>query len=133
MGGGFGPNIAYIAGLRVAQEVDSLEPLKIGGLILIQPIFGGDQRTEPEPEPEPRLANDLMFPPCVSDVMWESSLPVGVDRDHEYCNPTVGGGFKLLEKIKVLGWKIMVTGSDGDRLFDRHMEFVKLLETLQKI
>jgi len=60
--------------------------------------------------------------------MWELSLPIGVDRDHEYCNPTGGGGSKLIEKIRVLGWRIFVSGSDGDPLFDRQVELVKMLE-----
>jgi acetyl esterase/lipase len=92
MGSSAGGNIAYHAGLRAADEVGHLEPLKIRGLILQQPFFGGIQRTGSEL----RLVNDPALPPSVSDLMWELSLPIGVDRDHEYCNPTVGGGSKLL-------------------------------------
>jgi acetyl esterase/lipase len=124
MGSSAGGNIAYHAGLRAADEVGHLEPLKIRGLILQQPFFGGIQRTGSEL----RLVNDPALPPSVSDLMWELSLPIGVDRDHEYCNPTVGGGSKLLEKIKVLGWRIFVSGCDGDPLFDRQVESVKMLE-----
>jgi pimeloyl-ACP methyl ester carboxylesterase len=98
MGGSAGGNIAYHAGLRAAEEVGHLEPLKIRGLILQQAAFGGIQRTGSEL----RFVNEAILPPSVSDRMWESSLPIGA---HEYCNPTVGGGSKLLEKIRVLGWR----------------------------
>jgi acetyl esterase/lipase len=124
MGSSAGGNIAYHAGLRAADEVGHLEPLKIRGLILHQPFFGAIQRTGSEL----RLVNDPVLPQSASDLMWELSLPIGVDRDHEYCNPTVGGGSKLLEKIKVLGWRIFVSGYDGDPLFDRQVESVKMLE-----
>ncbi|KAE8022390.1 hypothetical protein FH972_008192 [Carpinus fangiana] len=119
-----GGSIAYHAGLRAAAEIDHLEPLKIRGLILQQPFFGGIQRAGSELT----HINDPFLPPCVTDLMWELSLPIGVDRDHEYCNPTVGGGSMLLEKIKVLGWRIFVSGCDGDPLFDRQVELVKMLE-----
>jgi|UniRef100_A0A2N9EMX3 acetyl esterase/lipase len=123
MGGSAGGNIAYHAGLRVAVEVDKLEPLVIKGLILRHPFFGGSQRTESEL----RLVNDKILPPSVSDVLWELSLPIA-DRDHEYSNPTVGGGSQILEKIKLLGWRVLVVGCDGDPLFDREVELAKLME-----
>ncbi|KAF3433074.1 hypothetical protein FNV43_RR24176 [Rhamnella rubrinervis] len=119
-----GGNIAYIAGLRAAAEVDKLEPLKIRGLILQQPFFGGSERTPSEV----RLENDAAFPVCATDLMWELSLPVGADRDHEYCNPTASGGSELLNKIRSLEWRVLVTGWDGDQLIDRQMELVKMLE-----
>ncbi|KAH7537945.1 hypothetical protein FEM48_Zijuj03G0146700 [Ziziphus jujuba var. spinosa] len=125
MGGSAGANIAYHAGLRAAMEVDKLEPLKIKGLILQQPFFGGTQRTESEM----RLVNDPYLPVCSSDLMWELSLPIGVDRDHEYCNATVGGGSEVLNQIRLLGWRIFVNGWDGDQLIDRQTELVKMLES----
>ncbi|XP_075640828.1 carboxylesterase 1-like [Castanea sativa] len=126
MGVSAGGNIAYHAGLRVAVEADHLGPLKliIRGLILQQPFFGGTKRSESELG----LVNDPTLPLCVTDLTWELSLPIGVDCDHEYCNPTVGGGSKLLEKIKLLGWKVLLTGCDGDQLFDRQVGLMKLLE-----
>ena len=66
-----------------------------------------------------RLVSDPTLLLCVTDLMWELSLPIGVDCDHEYCNPMVGGGSKLLEKIMLLGWKVLLTGCDGDQLFDQ--------------
>ncbi|KAK1576714.1 hypothetical protein Q3G72_015919 [Acer saccharum] len=126
MGTSAGGNIAYNAGLRAAAEVDHLTPLKIKGLILHHPFFGGVKRTGSEL----RLVNDPVLPTCVTDLMWDFSLPLGVDydRDHEYCNPTVESGSKVLEQIKSLGWKMMVIGCDGDPLIDRQIELAKIME-----
>ncbi|KAH7557535.1 hypothetical protein ACOSP7_027334 [Xanthoceras sorbifolium] len=125
MGSSAGGNIACHAGLRVATEVDNLLPLQIKGMILHQPFFGGVKRSSSEL----RLINDMVLPVCASDVLWDLSLPLGADRDHEYSNPTVEGGSKVvLDKIKSLGWKVMVTGCDGDPLVDRQTEVVKWME-----
>ncbi|KAK7855178.1 carboxylesterase 1 [Quercus suber] len=121
MGVSSGGNIAYHAGLRASVETDKLEPLVIRGLILHQPFFGGSQRTQSE-----LRDNDPNFPLSVCDLMWELSLPI-VDRDHEYCNPKVGDGPQLLEKIKLLGWKVLVVGYDGDVLFEHQIESAKLM------
>ncbi|KAK7811458.1 carboxylesterase 1 [Quercus suber] len=122
MGGSAGGNIAYHARLRAATEIDKVEPLVIRGLILYQPYFGGSQRTQSE-----LRNNDPILPLSVCDLMWELSLPI-VDRDHEYCNPKVGDGPQLLEKTKLLGWKVLVVGYDGDILFEHQIELVKLMK-----
>ncbi|KAL4604296.1 hypothetical protein ACB092_10G183200 [Castanea dentata] len=114
MGNSAGGNVAYHARLRIIIE----------GLILHQPFFGGTQRTESEL----RLVNDPVLPLFVNDLMWELSLPIGVDRDHEYCNPTVGGGSQRLEKIRLLGWRVLVIDCKGDPLIDRQIELVKMME-----
>lgn len=128
MGSSAGANIAYNAGLRVAAEADDihiLHPLKIRGLILIQPFFGGIRRTSSEL----RLVNDPILALTVCDLMWELSLPSGADRDHEYCNPMAAGGdSKCFDQVKALGWRVLVTGSEGDPLVDRQIEMVKMLE-----
>ncbi|CDP13015.1 unnamed protein product [Coffea canephora] len=128
MGSSAGGNIAYHVGLSASSCVDDLKPLEIKGLILHQPFFGGTKRTESEL----RADNDKILPPCVTDVMWELSLPVGVDRNHEFyhgfCNPVLSIKPGQFDHIKDLGWKILVTGYDGDPLFDRQVELVKMLE-----
>ncbi|KAJ4716952.1 Alpha/beta hydrolase-3 [Melia azedarach] len=124
LGDSAGGNIAYHAGLRAACEVHNLLPLNIRGLILFKPFFGGVKRTESEL----RLANELDLPLSASDSLWKLSLPIGVDRDHEYCNPMAGEGSKLLEQFKLLGWKIMVSGGYTDPLVDRQIELVKMME-----
>ncbi|XP_030948707.1 carboxylesterase 1-like [Quercus lobata] len=126
MGSSAGGNVAYHAALREADQIENLEPLIIRGLVLHQPYFGGTQRTESEL----KLANDpvLPLPLFVNDLMWELSLPIAVDRDHEYCNPTVGGGSQRLEKIRLLGWRVLVIDCKGDPLIDRQIELVKMME-----
>jgi len=125
MGNSAGATIAYHAGLRVVDKINDLEPLKIQGLILRQPFFGGTNRTESEL----RLENDPVFPLCVSDLMWELALPIGVNRDHEYSNLRFGnGGDEKFGKIKDLGWRVLVSMNGGDPLVDRNKELVKLLE-----
>lgn len=124
MGSSAGGNIAYHAGLRAVVGVNHLNPLQIRGLILQQPFFGGTQRSGSEL----RMANDPVLPLSCCDLMWDLSLPPGFDRDHEYCNPTVGGGSKHLDEIKALGWRVLVTGCDGDPLMDRQIALVKMLE-----
>ncbi|KAK4489478.1 hypothetical protein RD792_005287 [Penstemon davidsonii] len=124
MGSSAGGNIVYHVGLRAIACVDDLLPLKIQGLIFHQPFFGGTQRTLSEV----RLSNDKVFPPLVVDLMWELGLPIGADRDHEYCNPMVGIESEVLMKVKDQGWRLLVTGCCGDPLVDRQIEFMKMLK-----
>ncbi|XP_027358985.1 carboxylesterase 1-like [Abrus precatorius] len=124
MGSSAGGNIAYNAGLRVAAANDDDQELKIKGLILVQPFFSGTHRTGSEL----RLANEPHLSLCNNDALWELSLPVGVDRDHEYCNPTAGNGGKRVEMIKHRGWWVLVTGCRGDPLVDRQAQLVRYMQ-----
>lgn len=124
MGSSAGGNIAYHAGIRAAEQGKHLAPLKIRGLILVQPFFGGIKRTGSEV----RMMDNKRLPLCVTDLLWKLSLPAGVDRDHEYCNPTAGDGRERVEEIGRRGWGVVVTGTGGDPLVDRQKEVVKMME-----
>ncbi|XP_054781081.1 carboxylesterase 1-like [Prosopis cineraria] len=124
MGSSSGGTIAYHAGLRVAEEVNDLKPMKIKGLILCQPFFGGTQRTESEV----RLEKNPVIPMCWCDLSRELALPVEANCDHEYSNPTVGGQPEKMEKIREMGWKVMVSGNRGDPLVERGREMARLME-----
>ena len=114
MGSSAGGNICYHVGLRAAACVDDLKPLKIKGLILHHPFFGGTKRSDSEM----RLANDKVGPLSLCDLLWELCLPIGADRDHEYCNPMMGIKTDQFDQIKLLRWKVLVTGCDGDLMID---------------
>ncbi|OVA00177.1 Alpha/beta hydrolase fold-3 [Macleaya cordata] len=121
MGCSSGGNVAYHTSLQVL-EMD-LEPVKISGLVLNQPYFGGSERTGSEL----RLINDRMLPLVKSDLMWELALPRGADRDHVYCNPMVDDLTRGGKKVGLIR-RCLVTGFSGDPLIDRQIEFVKMLE-----
>lgn len=124
MGTSAGGNIAYHAGLRACEQVEELEPLKIKGLILHHPYFGGLERTGSEL----KMVKDPILPLSGNDLMWELSLPVGADRDHEYSNPMAGRGSNMFEDVRANGLRILVTGCHGDPLIDRQVEFANMLE-----
>ncbi|KAG8381417.1 hypothetical protein BUALT_Bualt06G0119900 [Buddleja alternifolia] len=124
MGMSAGGNIAYRVGLRMVTCGEDLMPLKIQGLILHHPFFGGVQRTSSEI----RMDVEKVCPLSLTDIMWELGLPVSADRDHEYCNPMIGIRPDLLQKMKGQRWKVMVIGGDKDPLLDREIEFMKMLK-----
>ncbi|KAD6796318.1 hypothetical protein R6Q59_019881 [Mikania micrantha] len=125
MGTSAGANLAYQAGLRVSQQLVDLEPLKIRGLILHSLFIGGVVPVESET----RLGNfGTLFSKSMSDAMWDLALPVGANRDHEYCNLLMGGSLDGMERIKDVGWRVMVVGRYSDMMIDRQIEFAKTLE-----
>ncbi|KAH0855527.1 hypothetical protein HID58_007935 [Brassica napus] len=113
---------AYDDGVDAPAVFADLSPLRIRGMILHQPFFGGEERCESE--------TNVNFPHILSDACWHLCLPVGANRDHEYSNPTVGDGPKQMEKIGRLGrnWKVVVIGRERHRLIDRHRDVAKLMK-----
>ncbi|KAK8944988.1 putative carboxylesterase 8 [Platanthera zijinensis] len=117
MGSSSGGNIAYRAALRAA--VTNLEPLKLEGVLLNQPYFGGERRTESEE----RMAEDHIVPLPANDLMWDLALPVGASRDHEFCNPMA----KEEAAAEMLP-PCLVRGYLGDPLIDRQRDLAQMLE-----
>ncbi|KAK9114843.1 hypothetical protein Syun_021640 [Stephania yunnanensis] len=124
-----GANIAHHVTTRVGQLAASsssssdddpniLKPMTLKGTILIQPFFGGEARTYSE--------KYMVQPPksaltvAASDVYWRLSLPLGANRDHQWCNPFAKGAMDL-EDLRVP--PIMVCISELDILKDRNLEF----------
>jgi len=111
-----GANIAYNVATRMGSS------LSLKGVILIQPFFGGEERTGSEKHciQPPNSALTL----SVSDTYWRLALPLGATRDHPYCNPLANGTAKLRD-LRVSS--IMVCVSEMDILKDRNLEFSKAL------
>lgn len=101
-----------------------LEPIKIQGLILRQPFFGGNERTESKLN----LVNDILVPLCVTNLIWELALQIGADRDHEYCNLRIWNGLEMFDKIRDVGWKVLVRGNDRVPMVGREKELAQLME-----
>ncbi|WCJ37118.1 alpha/beta-Hydrolases superfamily protein [Euphorbia peplus] len=122
MGTSAGGNIVYQATLRAFKL--ELEPLKIKGLILHHPFFGGSERTVSELN----RVFDPILPLAGNDYMWELSLPAGSNRDHEYCNPRTNFELNKFGLFSNMDLRVLVLGCSDDPLIDRYVELAKMLE-----
>ncbi|CAN6451170.1 unnamed protein product [Victoria cruziana] len=73
-----GGNIAHHVALRAAQS-----GIPVAGNILLNPMFGGEKRTESEK----RLDGKYFVTIQDRDWYWRAFLPEGANRDHPACNP----------------------------------------------
>ncbi|KAL4562773.1 hypothetical protein LXL04_026803 [Taraxacum kok-saghyz] len=121
MGTSAGGNLIYNVGLH-ALDLE-LDPVKIKGLIIDQPFFGGIDRTEAEL----RLVNDYIIPLTTSDLLWSLALPLDADRDNRYCNPLGDRHASYKEKIGRLP-KSLNRLHGKDPMIDRQKDFANMLE-----
>ncbi|KAF6147123.1 hypothetical protein GIB67_036842 [Kingdonia uniflora] len=121
-----GANIAYNVASRVGS-LGAINPVVLKGLILIQPFFGGETRTNSE--------RTMVQPPnsvlslTSSDSYWRLSLPIGSNRDHPWCNPLAKGETKL-EELRLP--PSMVCIPEMDILKDRNLDFCKAMSRAKK-
>ncbi|GAB2287202.1 hypothetical protein Dimus_021584 [Dionaea muscipula] len=76
-----GGNLAHNLAVRVCQEhlgEAKLGDVKLTGLVLLQPFFGGVDRVESEI----RIKEAPILSVAKADAFWTAFLPDGVDRDH---------------------------------------------------
>ncbi|XP_004309244.1 PREDICTED: carboxylesterase 1-like [Fragaria vesca subsp. vesca] len=124
MGTSSGGNLAYHAGLLAGEVSDQLRHLKIKGLILHHPFFGGSERTESEL----KMEHDRVLPLRASDAAWKLVLPIGADRDHEYCNPMVVDRNDAWGAMRAVDCRVLVLGCYGDPMIDRQMGLARMVE-----
>uniref|UniRef100_A0A0D6R4D5 Alpha/beta hydrolase fold-3 domain-containing protein n=1 Tax=Araucaria cunninghamii TaxID=56994 RepID=A0A0D6R4D5_ARACU len=118
MGDSSGANIAYNVALRVHDNALDVAPVRVAGVVMVQPFFGGEQRMGSEL----RLERDRVLPLVTNDLLWSLALPEGSDRDHEFCNP-------LKRRAPSLsGFPATLVAVEGlDPMSDRQLEFVEWL------
>ncbi|KAL2334438.1 hypothetical protein Fmac_015651 [Flemingia macrophylla] len=75
-----GANLAHHVAVRVSKE--GLRTISVIGMVLIQPYFGGEKRTQSEIEINRVPFISLDF----SDWHWKAFTPHGSNRDHEAVN-----------------------------------------------
>ncbi|XP_074295693.1 putative carboxylesterase 6 [Silene latifolia] len=110
-----GANIAY----NVALKLEMTSPINIKGIIMAQPFFGGEKRTNSEKSVSKSSKSTLNM--TASDTYWRLALPVGANRDHPWCNPA-NEGVQMLENTRV-----MVCVAEEDVVRDRNTEFCSAL------
>ncbi|XP_076883774.1 gibberellin receptor GID1C-like [Bidens hawaiensis] len=97
-----GGNIVHQVALRAVES-----KINILGNILLNPMFGGQTRTESET----RLDAKYFVTIQDRDWYWKAFLPEGEDRDHPACNPFGPRGITL-EGVKFPKSLVVVAGLD---------------------
>ncbi|KAL6187923.1 hypothetical protein ACLB2K_039318 [Fragaria x ananassa] len=119
VGDSAGANIAHNVSTKLLCSGTFLLPLIIKGIILVQPFFGGEDRTSSEKNHDmvqPRRRSVLNL--AASDTYWRLALPAGSNRDHPWCNPLANGSCFGSDSVAM-----MVCISELDILKDREFEF----------
>lgn len=111
-----GGNIVHHVALRAVGS-----DIKVLGNILLNPMFGGQERTASEK----RLDGKYFVTTQDRDWYWKAFLPEGEDRDHPACNP-FGPKGQILEGIKFPKSLVVVAGLD--LIQDWQLAYAKGLE-----
>jgi acetyl esterase/lipase len=122
MGDSAGGNIAHRLGMWSGGQ-DWGGDMRIRGLILLYPYFGGEARTASESEERQDIPT---FTLKDSDVRWGLALPVGSNRDHHFCNP-LAPHEDVWSLEGPLPPTVMVIGG-RDILRDRQLQYCELLK-----
>jgi acetyl esterase/lipase len=127
VGDSSGANMVHHVAQRWASMSATLPPmrLRLAGAILIQPFFGGEERTEAE------LTFDKacrMLSVARADHFWREFLPEGATRDHPAAH-VCGEGVELADTFP----PAMVVSGGFDLLKDWHAKYVETLRGKGKL
>lgn len=101
VGDSAGGNIVH----HVIVKGSGWNPLKIKGAVMVQPSFGGEQRTQSEIESPEELEQS------VRNRMM--ALPEGADKDHPFCNPLAASSdYPTLAEATLPPLLIVIGGRD---------------------
>ncbi|GLJ42905.1 hypothetical protein SUGI_0889440 [Cryptomeria japonica] len=125
MGDSAGGNIVHHVGCRVAEKMDDLRPVRILGHVLIQPFFGGEERTLSE--------KNLKDVPLITleycDWFWRAFLPAGASRDHSAAN-VMGPNSPDILAVHLPPSLVVIGGIDILR--DRQLLYMEYLKKMKK-
>ncbi|KAF4369668.1 hypothetical protein F8388_018090 [Cannabis sativa] len=116
-----GGNIAHNVALKAVES-----GIEVIGNILLNPMFGGQDRTESET----RLDGKYFVTLKDRDWYWRAFLPEGEDRDHPACNP-FGPRGKSLEGLTFPKSLVVVAGLD--LIQDWQLAYAKGLEKANQV
>ncbi|PIN19427.1 Arylacetamide deacetylase [Handroanthus impetiginosus] len=125
-----GGNIAHHVTVRALENSNQFEKIRITGILLLQPFFGGEERTESEL----RLINAPMIDVKRTDLMWRNFLPTDADRNHPAAN-VFGGGVnsEAAAALKNLDFpSTLVIMGGNDPLHDWQRRYVGGLKNCEK-
>ncbi|GLJ43534.1 hypothetical protein SUGI_0905300 [Cryptomeria japonica] len=107
MGDSAGGNIVHHVGCRVAEGKEDLRPVRVLGHVLIQPYFGGEERTAAEVN----LKEAPLITVENSDWYWRAFLPEGANKDHPAAN-VVGSNCRDISGLAVPPSLVVIGGLD---------------------
>ncbi|KAF3337796.1 putative carboxylesterase 18 [Carex littledalei] len=120
-----GGNIIHHVTRRWAASVDSWEKVRIKGIVVLQPYFGSEERTEAEL----RLEGAPVVSMARADWGWKAFLPEGADRNHEAAH----GFSDAAEKLEEAFPPAMVVIGGYDPLQDLQKRYYEMLKARGKV
>eukprot|EP01018_Ginkgo_biloba_P014023 Gb_18570 [translate_table: standard] len=120
MGDSAGGNIAHHVAMWASRH-KGRQQLSIRGMILVQPFFGGEERTESEI----RYSESTNLSLQATDSAWRVALPIGGNRDHHFCNPFSSTASPVLAHASPP--RIVVAIGGRDLLRDRQLQYCRAL------
>ncbi|KAH6756026.1 carboxyesterase 18 [Perilla frutescens var. hirtella] len=105
-----GGNLAHHVAVRVARSPSfaHLKASSVGGVVAIQPFFGGEERCKSEIELD---GVDVILTLKRTDFMWKALMPVA-DRDHPTINVS-GPNAEDISKLDFPATMVVVAGFDS--------------------
>ncbi|CAN0923364.1 Probable carboxylesterase 15 [Linum grandiflorum] len=120
-----GGNIVHHLAVRVGAGSGDLGPVKVKGYVLLDPFFGGVERTKSEAEAPKDLPLNLNF----VDWFFRHSVPAGETSDYPAVNP-FGPKSKDLSTVEINPMLVVAGGKDV--LVDRIRDYADKLKQMGK-
>jgi gibberellin receptor GID1 len=118
-----GGNIVHHVAVRAAEK-DLGPDVRLAGLVMIQPFFGGEERTRAEI----RLKSPAILTVDRADWYWKAYLPRDADRDHP-ASRVFGPRAKDLRSVAMPPALVIIGGLDMMQDWDVSLRISRLVCT----